>query len=90
MGGSNWDEMLGVMTIAIAIGGVWGIDGGDCGSSIPSATVAVLLLRLCFLPDTRDIRRTPLINPRWPSFSFSFSFSLLPPPLSRVMSSVLA
>jgi hypothetical protein len=79
--------MLGVMTIAIAGGGVLGIDDGDCGSSASSATVTVLLVRLCFLPDTRDIRRTPLINPRWPSFSFSFS--LLLPSLSRAISSVL-
>lgn len=64
MGGSSWDEMLGVMAIAIASDGVWGIDDGDCDSPTSSATVAVLFVRLCFLPDTRDMRRTPLINPR--------------------------
>lgn len=64
MGGSSWDEMLGVMTIAIASEGVWGIEDGGCGSSTSSATVAVLLVRLCFLPDTREMRRTPLIKPR--------------------------
>jgi hypothetical protein len=64
MGGSNWDEMLGAITIGIAGGGVCGIDDGGRGSSVPSATVVVLFVRLCFLPDTRDIRRTPLINPR--------------------------
>ena len=30
MGGSNWDEMLGAMTIGIASGGVCGIDDDDC------------------------------------------------------------
>lgn len=64
MGGSNWDEMLGTMTIGNAGGGVCGIDDGDCGASVPSGAVAVLFVRLCFLPDTRDMRRTPLINPR--------------------------
>jgi len=64
MGGSNWDEMLGAMTIGITGGGVCGIDDGDSGPSVPSATVVVLLVRLCFLPGTREIRRTPLINPR--------------------------
>jgi hypothetical protein len=64
MGGSNWDEMLGAMTIGIAGGGVCGIDDGDCRSLVSSATVVVLFVRLCFLPGTREIRRTPLINPR--------------------------
>ena len=59
MGGSNWDEMLGAMTIRIAGGG-----DGDRSSSVSSATVVVLFVRLCLLPDTREIRRTPLINPR--------------------------
>ena len=60
IGGSNWDEMLGAMSIVGS--GICGI-GGNWGSSV-SATVAVLLLRLCFLPVTRDIRRTPLMKPR--------------------------
>ena len=64
MGGSNWDEILGAMTIGIAGGGVCGMDDGDCGPPVPPATVVVLFVRLCFLPDTREIRRTPLINPR--------------------------
>lgn len=73
MGGNNWDEMPGAKAIGIGGGGVCGIDGGDRGSQLSSATVVVLFVRLCLLPDTREIRRTPLINPRRPSFSFSFS-----------------
>jgi len=60
IGGSNWDEMLGVM--AIIDEGICGIEGNWGWSA--SATVAVLLLRLCFLPVTRDMRRTPLMKPR--------------------------
>ena len=36
--------------------------GGSSTSSI--AVEPELFVRLCFLPDTSDIRRTPLINPR--------------------------
>jgi hypothetical protein len=50
MGESNWDEMLGIMIIAILGTGVWAIDDGDCGVSTSSATAAVLMARLCFLP----------------------------------------
>ncbi len=59
MGGSNWEEM-GAMSVGIAGGGVC----GDRASSVSSPTVVVLFVRLCLLPDTREIRRTPLINPR--------------------------
>ena len=60
MGGSKWDEMLRAITIGIASGGVCGIDDDDCGSSVSSATVVVLFVRLCLIPDTRksDARRS--------------------------------
>ncbi len=79
IGGSNWDEMLGGMSIVGS--GICGIGGNWVPSA--SATVAVLLFRVCFLPVTRDIRRTPLMKPRWPSFSLPLAR------LSGVASSIL-
>ena len=55
--------MLGV-TVKVEGGRICGTVGG--GGSGASSIVAELELfvRLCFLPDTRDMRRTPLMNPR--------------------------
>ena len=44
MSKSNRDDMLGVMTIAIAGSRVCGVDDDDCGSSVSSASIAVLLV----------------------------------------------
>jgi hypothetical protein len=52
MGESNWDEMLGIMIIAIVGGGIWAIDDGDCGMSTSSTTAAVLMARLCLMPNS--------------------------------------
>ena len=55
--------MLGV-TVRVEGGKICGTagDGGSWASSIVAEPE--LFVRLCFLPDTSDMRRTPLINPR--------------------------
>ena len=60
------------------------VEGSSGGSSASTIVVEPeLFVRLCLLPDTSDMRRTPLMNPRRPSFSFPL------PSLSRLRSSVL-
>jgi len=70
------------------LGGMSIVGSGICrigGNWVPlaSAMVAVLLFRVFFLPITRDIRCTPLMKPRWPSFSLPLAR------LSGVASSIL-
>jgi len=74
MGGSNWDEMLGAMAIGIAGGGVCGIDDDDRGSSVSSATVVVLFVRLCLFPDEGNPTRL-VCKPAVTAFLLLFFFA---------------
>jgi hypothetical protein len=53
--------MLGV-TVKVEGGKICGTAGGSLASSI--VVELELFVRLCLFPDTSDMRRTPLMNPR--------------------------
>ena len=63
IGGSSCAAILGV-TAKVEGGKICSTPGGGGSSASTIVVEPELFVRLCFLPDTSDMRRTPLMNPR--------------------------
>lgn len=80
MSKSNRDDMLGVMTIAIAGSRICGIEDDDSGLSVSSATIAVLLVCLwCKIRGIYGARRSHAVTLflLLMFFAASFAFAVL-------------